>query len=421
MTDRTTSTVDSLPALAALGAHLFVVVAGRYVADYLRILGARAWLIGLYGSVAIVAPLGVVAARRRIGPVDSRRERVVTASLAAAGLGLWLAAPYLGGISLVVVTFEPWLWVLVGLLALCSWRLPAAPGPVAPLPRRGTATDAAGRVRSTTARRLGFLGALGVAVGLFVGAPDFLAGYQVLLALSAAAVLTAAVTVGAFDAPASTRYRPTSGRSRPSLARTRERLRDASPSVRSLLVGDALVRFAVGMVAVFLVVVAVHSRRVAATTLGVRLQPDATFGLLLGVESLVALGGALLVARLDRSDGGDAGPTARWVAGSGLLSVALFPLLFVTVPAALGAFVLLFGALGWHLATRPTRAALIAARTTPATFDAYRFGRRIAVAPAPLVGGLLYGVAPELAFGLASCVGLLGCWEYLRFVRRMRT
>ncbi|RBI60649.1 hypothetical protein DMJ13_16895 [halophilic archaeon] len=422
MTDRTTSSLVRRPALAALGAHLLVGVAGRYVAEYLRILGARAWLVGLYGSVAVAATLAVPAARRRLRTVVGRHERVAAALFAAGGLALWLAAPYLGSVSLVVLALEPWTWVLLGLLALCPWRPADALGPLAPLPRRATATDAGRRARSATGRRVGLLGAVGVAAGLFVGALDFLAAYQVLVALAAAAVLTAAVTVGVFDAPDESHDRPDvrQVRPRPSLARARERLRNVSPAARSLLVGDALVRFAVGMVAVFLVVVAVHSRRVTATVLGVRLQPEATFALLLGVETLVALLGALPAARLVRRGAADAGSAARAIAGSGLLAAALFPLLFVTVPAVLGALAALFGALGWYLAARPARAALLAARTDPASFDAYRVGRRVAVAPAPLVGGLLYGVAPELAFGLASCVGLLGCWEYLRFARRVR-
>lgn len=423
MTDRITSTVTPHALHAVLGAHLLVGVAGRYIAEYLRILGARAWLVGLYGSVAVVATLAAPAARKWLQTVVGRHKWVAAALLATGGLSLWLAAPYLGSVSLVVLALEPWTWVLIGLLALCSWRPAGALGPLAPLPRRTTATDAGECARSVTVRRVGLLGAVGVAASLFVGAPDFLAAYQVLIALAAAAVLTAAVTIGVFDVETDMACDQSDVRQMrpcPSLARTRERLRNVPPAARSLLVGDALVRFAVGMAAVFFVIVAVHSRRFMVTVLGFQLQPATTFALLLGVETLVALVGALPAVRLAQRDDTDAGSTAQAVAGSGLLAAALFPLFFVTVPAALSVLAVLFGALGWYFAVRPAQAALLASRTSSTTFDAYRVGRRVAVAPAPLVGGLLYGISPELAFGLASCVGLLGCWEYLRFVRRVR-
>ncbi len=391
-----------------LGFTLLAAVAMRYVPEYLRLLGARAWLVGLFGSVVLALPLVARRVRNRVCDA-TRRPNLALGLLATAGLVLWLSAPYFGAFSLVVVAFEPWVWVLAGLPLVLLWR-PTIDGfdGLLVLLRRTHRRDPSSW--SAAKRRAKLLTAVGVAVGLFAGAPDFLSGFQVLLALAGSVALTAAVSAGIRDRCADYGH---PSPPLPSRSTIRAALRDRPPTVRSLLLGDALVQFAVGMVAFFFVIVVVHHHRLTVNAPLVRFGPDAVFALLLVVETLVAAGGSIFAVRLaDELD-------SKTVVAGGLLATSLVPLLFVTTPSVALA-VVLFGCLGGFLAIRPAREALLAEHVSREVFEAYRVARRMAVVPAPLVGGLLYGFSPQFAFGLATCVGLLGCWEFLRFVRRSR-
>ncbi|WP_227354534.1 hypothetical protein [Haladaptatus salinisoli] len=397
-----------------VGFGALVAVALRYVPEYLRLLGARAWLVGLFGSAALGLSLVAPAVRRDVERAVGRRTTLVVGAVATGGLVLWLSAPFLGAFSAIVVAFEPWVWVLAGLPFLWLWRTDSSAF-LSRLRRTNSFETDGG-----TNRRAPFLAALAVAGGLFVGAPDFLAGYQVLLALAASAGLTAAVAAeirAVDDADESAAERSDGGSDPPdvpSASRARAALRELSSTNRSLLLGDVLVRFAVGMVAYFLVIVVVHHLRLEATAFGVRFQPEATFALLLAVETATAMAGGPLATRLA------AEVSAKGVAVAGVLVAALVPLLVATAESVAVA-VALFACLGGSLTTRPVRERLLAEATrSNGVSDAYLVARRAAVVPAPLVGGLLYGFGAELAFGLATCVGLLGCREFLRFVRRSR-
>ncbi|KZN26424.1 hypothetical protein A4G99_20410 [Haladaptatus sp. R4] len=393
--------------LSPLAFSALVAVALRYVSEYLRLLGARAWLVGLFGSAALALPFVVPTIRTNVRDVVDSRPSLVLGSLSVGGGLLWLSAPYFGAISLGQRNFGPWVWVLVGLLFLCLPRLETG-GLVESIHAPGDPTE---RGWSGAKRRVVLIGAVGIAVGLFAGAPDFLPGYQVLVALAATLGVVATVVSGLRDESGGSEGRFRTFTDPPSISDVRSALHDVPPRLRSVLIGDALVQFAVGMVAYFLVVAVVHHHRLHADLLVVEFPPEATFGLLLAVETAVALFGTPVTTWLAETT------SAKTVVAGGLLSVSLVPLSVINVPRFGVAFVS-FAFLGGYLACRPTRERLVGtvARTHD-LFDTYRVARRGAVVPAPLLGGMLYGFNPEFAFGFASCVGLLGCWEFLHSIR----
>ena len=201
------------------------------------------------------------------------------------------------------------------------------------------------------------------------------------------------------------------------------------PELRSLLVGDTLVRFANGMVYVFFVIVVTRflgvglsvSLPVAGT---VDLSPQAYFGVLLGIEMAVALLTMIPVAKLTRRVG------LKPVVAVGFAVYAVFPALLIAAPPDAGMLAALFAFSGLRFAGLPAHKALIVG---PAERGAggrvtgsYYLVRNVVVIPSAALGGALYdGLAvpgigtfagsPPLAFGAATVVGLLGTGYFLVF------
>jgi len=216
------------------------------------------------------------------------------------------------------------------------------------------------------------------------------------------------------------------------LDQIREDLREMPSTLRPLLVGDTLVRFANGMVYVFFIIVVTDFLQVGLElplpVVGtVDLSPAAFFGLLLGVEMLVAL----LVMAPSAAAAERVG--LKPVVAAGFAVYAIFPILLISAPASATVLVVLFAFSGVRFAGLPAHKALIVG---PAEKDAggrvtgsYYLLRNTVVIPSGAIGGALYGGlpnpaggqliagSPTLAFGLATVIGLVGTGYFLVFGR----
>jgi MFS family permease len=402
---------------------------GRYVPEYLRTLGAGAAVVGLYGSVGnlvgAVYPYPGGALSDRVG---SRLALTLFGVVATLGFGLWALAPALD-LAIGPVVVPAWAWVFVGLFLAQAWKSFGLGATFAVVRQSVPDTElAAGFAATETFRRVGFLVGPLLAAGLLAVADGFVVGFQRVLVLAVAfgAVATVAQHL-LYDAS-----EDTVGDSFAGVGAVLEDLRSLPEPLRPLLVADTLVRFANGMVYVFFVIVVTDFLSVGLTvpalSLGgvatppLSLSPAAFFGVLLGVEMVVALASMVPVARLAEQTG------LKPVVALGFAVYAVFPALLIAAPADAGVLVALFAFSGLRFAGLPAHKALIVG---PAERDAggrvtgsYYLVRNTVVIPSALVGGFVYGLdrvavggfsfaGPTVAFGLASVVGLVGTAHFL--------
>ncbi|QLH84030.1 transporter [Halosimplex pelagicum] len=404
-------------AAGALGFDGLVYAASRYAPEYLGVLGGSPLVVGLFGTVAMATV--AVASGFDFG---SDGDSVTPILAAVAGLVAWLLAP-----GLAAATGVPgWVWVVLGVVPLGATAATADGTSVAPTtdpfgvaPRagdwRGAAAGAAGV--AVTVALLGIAGTLGAALGA-------------LLALGAVLGLAVAALRAVDDDPAAavhddrdaavepeTLPAPSEAATRPSVRPLFRAIRSAPTTARSLLVGETLVGVAVGLVSVFVVLVVTSVLGLRTTLLGLRLGPSGTFGALVVGELALAAAGDAVGRRAESHRRA----TAALVGGATL--AAAFPLLFVGLPPVTAAVAALFGLFGLRAAAAGARddAVAEAVDRSAADPDDYRTARALAVAPAPLVGGVLYSLDPTVAFGAATTVGVVGVWELRRFARRTAT
>ncbi len=397
--------------LAMFGFSLAFQMTGRYLPEYLRVLGAGAGVIGLYGSLGnllgAVYPYPGGAVSDRIG---SRAALTAFGVLSTVGFGLWLAAPALAGVSVAGAAVPAWAWLFVGLVLAQAWKSLGL-GATFAVVKQSVPPDrlATGFASTETFRRVGFLVGPLLAAGLLAASPTFVGGFGRVLALAVGFGLVATVVQRVlYEAGADT-----VGKSFGGLDALLADLRSLPSPLRPLLVGDTLVRFANGMVYVFFVIVVTDFLEVGLVVDGVDLGPAAFFGVLLGVEMVVALLTMVPVANLARRVG------LKPVVGLGFLVYAVFPALLITAPADPLALVVLFAFSGLRFAGLPAHKALIvgpaAAGAGGRVTGAYYLGRNVVVIPSAALGGWLYGQDPAAAFGLASAVGLVGTAYFLAF------
>jgi MFS family permease len=422
--------------LAMLAFSLAFQMTSRYVPEYLNVLGASAGVIGLYGSVgnliSAVYPYPGGAISDRIG---SRLALTLFGTIATVGFLLWYVAPFVPAVSVPVVEFglpvvgavavggtvEPWLWLFVGLFLTQAWKSFGLGATFAVVKQ---ATDpehlAMGFASTEVFRRIGFLLGPLLAAGLLAAAADFVTGFQyvLLVAVAFGAVATAAQHV-LYDAS-----EDTLGKSFEGIAGVVADLRAMPATLRPLLVADTLVRFANGMVYVFFVIVVTDFLAVGFEVPGLSLRPDAFFGVLLGVEMVIALVSMAPVSKLAERTG------LKPVVAIGFTVYAVFPLLLIFAPADQWLLVLLFAFSGLRFAGLPAHKALIVG---PAERDAggrvtgtYYLLRNTIVIPSAALGGWLYGsewalptpagtivAGPQLAFAAASAIGIAGVAYFL--------
>ncbi|WP_276271081.1 MFS transporter [Haloarcula litorea] len=421
--------------LSLLAFSLAFQMTSRYVPEYMRLLGASAGVIGLYGSVgnliSAVYPYPGGALSDRVG---SRVALTAFAVLATVGFGVWYLASVVGDVAVGGVTVPAWAFVFVGLFLAQAWKSFGL-GATFAVVKQSVPDDrlAMGFASTEVFRRIGFLLGPLAAAALLAATATFVAGFQriLLVAVACGAVATVAQHV-LYDAS-----EDSLGESFEGVAQVVADLREMPATLRPLLVADTLVRFANGMVYVFFVIVVTEFLETGFTGFGVTLRPDAFFGVLLGVEMVVAIVSMVPVSKLSELVG------LKPVVALGFSVYALFPLALIYAPPDQWLLVALFAYSGLRFAGLPAHKALIVG---PAQRDAggrvtgtYYLVRNTVVIPSAALGGWLYGsewavsppdavgpvalpqatlrAGPELAFGVATAVGVVGVVYFLRFGR----
>ncbi|MBC9987640.1 MFS transporter [Haloferax sp. AS1] len=377
---------------------------GRYVPEYLRVLGAGATVVGLYGSVGnligALYPYPGGALSDRLG---SRLSLTLFGTLSSAGFLFWFVAPQVPEVTLAGVSLEPWLWIFVGLFLTQAWKSFGL-GATFAIVKQSVPPErlAMGFASTEIFRRIGFLLGPLIAAALLAATATFVEGFRYVLIVAAAFGIVATVAQHLlYDAG-----EDSLGRSFEGLAQLRDDLRSLPETLRPLLVADTLIRFANGMVYVFFVIVVTEFLEVGFTGFGVSLRPDAFFGVLLGVEMVVALLTKLPVSKLAERTG------LKPVVALGFSVYAMFPVLLIFAPADQWVVVALFAFSGLRFAGLPAHKALIvgpAERNAGGRVTgAYYLVRNTIVIPSAALGGWLYARDPTLAFSVASLVGAVG-------------
>ena len=370
---------------------------GRYIPEYLRTLGAGAAVVGLYGSVgnliSAVYPYPGGALSDRVG---SRFALTLFGALATVGFGLWALAPDLA-VSVGGTRVPAWVWVFGGLFLAQAWK------------SFGLGATFAVVKQAVADRHL--------AAG-FAATDGFVAGFRRVLLAAVGFGLVATVVQHLLYDPSGDSI----GSSFEGVASVVEDLRSLPDPLRPLLVADTLVRFANGMVYVFFVIVVTDFLAVGFEVPGLSLRPDAFFGVLLGVEMVIALVSMAPVSKLAERTG------LKPVVAIGFTVYAVFPLLLIFAPADQWLLVLLFAFSGLRFAGLPAHKALIVGPAERGTggrvTGSYYLVRNTVVIPSALLGGIVYGLdrvavagtvfqGPTVAFALASAVGLLGTGYFL--------
>ena len=397
----------------------------RYVPKYMEVLGAGALAIGVFGTVQNIVgaaypyPGGAISDR-----LGSRRSLTVFGFVSSLGFLFWLVAPALGTLTVAGLAIEPWFWIFVGLFLAQAWKSFGLGATFAIVKQSVPPSQLARGFASTEVfRRTAFLVGPLVAAGVLLVTTDFAVGFQVVLAVAVVFAVVATAVQHRLYRTADTNI----GKSFAGVDDIVADLRGLPPELRPLLVADTLVRFANGMVYVFFVIVVTDFLEVGLDIGGLVLAPETFFGVLLGVEMLVALASMPVAARLAERVG------LKPVVALGFSVYAVFPVLLVLSPPDAAVVTLLFGFSGLRFAGLPAHKALIVG---PAERDtggrvagSYYLVRNTVVIPSAAIGGALYGGfsvpgsalafdgSPELTFSIATVVGLAGTAYFLLFGR----
>jgi len=406
------------PDVLILSAAMFAFSLGfqmtsRYLPEYMAVLGATPFVIGLYGTfgnvISAVYPYPGGAFSDRIG---SRYALTLFGLLSTLGFLFWLVAPLVGTIELAGLAVEPWVWIFVGLILAQAWKSFGLGATFAIVKQSvPDARLARGFASTETFRRTAFLvGPLLAAGILFVGSGDLLPGFLYVLGVAVAFGAVATVVQHLhYDASEDTFGKEFAG-----VGRIARDLRDLPDELRPLLVGDTLVRFANGMVYVFFVIVVTRFLEVDVTLFGYYLSPEVFFGVLLGLEMVVALLVMAPAATVAERVG------LKPVVALGFAVYAVFPVLVISAPANALVVGLLFAFSGLRFAGLPSHKALIvgpAERDTGGRVTgAYYLLRNTIVIPSAALGGYLWDfVSPEVAFTVAAVIGLVGTGYFVAF------
>ena len=400
----------------------------RYIPEYMRILGATGFVIGLFGTVgnviSAVYPYPGGALSDRVG---SRLALTLFGLVSTLGFLFWLLAPSLGTLSVAGLPIEPWFWVFVGLFLAQAWKSLGLGATFAIVKQSVPPSRLARGFASTEVfRRTAFLVGPLLAAGALYAVVDeagysSTVGFQVIFAI--AALFGAAATL---IQHLLYREEDTSiGKSFEGIGEVRRDLRNLPPELRPLLVGDTLVRFGNGMVYVFFILVVTDFREVGLAVGSVTLSPAVFFGVLLAVEMVIALVSMPIAAKLAESVG------LKPVVAFGFSVYALFPALLILAPGNALVFTLLFAYSGLRFAGLPAHKALIVGpaerETGGRVAGSYYLVRNAIVIPSAALGGAIYAGfdAPftsfayagneVLAFALATLIGAAGTLYFLGF------
>ena len=354
----------------------------RFMPKYLAALGAPVAVIGLYGTVRDLVdglfqyPGGWISDR-----FGHRLALQLFVGLAAVGYAIYLLAP-------------SWPFIFLGLVFVMAWSSAASPtifavvGDALPKERRTmgfTVQSIVRRIPIVVAPAVGgfLIASMGTRDGVRTGLG---------VALALATITFALVRRIALPIPAVTSVRITG-------------VWRALPSpLRRLLASDVLVRACEGLADVFIVLYALD-------VLGLRATQ---FGALVAIQMLTAIAVYLPAARMTRRSGRKPFVIATFMA------FALFPLAVVFATGFAG-LVVAFVIGGLREIGEPARKAMIVDLADPAlrarTVGLYYLVRSLAISPAAAIGGLLWGVRPELPFVVAFVFGVAGAVTFALTVR----
>jgi MFS family permease len=346
----------------------------RFLPKYLQQLGAPVVAIGAFGTAEDLLdslyqyPGGWIADR------FGRRAALLTfIGLAGIGYGLYAAAP-------------SWSFAFLGLTFAMAWTSMASPtlfaviGDALPRHRRTvgfTVQAVLRRIPIVIAPTVGGLAIAryGVHRGVQLGlvAAMFLAGATLVVAERVRLPIVTA----------------------PSPVGVREIWRSFPSPLRWLLASDILIRTCDGLVDVFLVLYALNVIGIGA--------PE--FGLLVAIQATTAMVAYVPAARLADRHGRKPFVVATF------LAFAAFPIAVVTARSPAG-LATAFAVGGLRELGEPARKALILDGAPPwaraRSVGLYYLLRSAAIAPAAVVGGLLWRVRPALPFYVAGGIGLAG-------------
>ncbi len=401
--------------LAMFAFSLGFQMTNRFLPDYLFFLGATGFIVGLFATlgnvIGAVYPYygGVVSDR-----VGSRYALTVFGFVSTFGFGIWLASAYIPPIDLGVIAIEPWVWVFVGLLLAQCWKSFGIGGHYAIVKQSADPSRLARGFASTeTFRRTAFLIAPLIVAVLVADAlvPGFL---WVLVIAIVFALLGTVLQHFLYETTADSIGDEFEG-----FGQIMNDLRALPEPSKPLIVADALVRFANGMVYVFFILVITRLMDIGLTltlpAVGtIDLSPAAFFGVLLGVEMFIALVTMAPTAKIAEHTG------LKPVVGFGFFVYAIFPIMLIFAPENVWILVALFAFSGLRFAGLPAHKALIVG---PAERGAggrvtgsYYFVRGAIVIPSGAVGGFLWEfVSPEVSFTIASLIGMVGVGYFALF------
>jgi len=365
--------------LLALGENLW----RRFIPRYLQALGAPIVAIGLFGTIEDLLdglyqyPGGWIADR-----FGRRRALLSFIVLAAFGYAVYLA-------------MSSWQMAFVALALVKVWDSMASPTLFAvvgdSLPR---SMRTMGFTVQSVLRRVPLVIAP-VAGGVMIATYGIEAGVRGGLLISIVLACATLLVAKRIDIP-----------------RIRERAptnivgvwRQFPSPLRWLLASDVFIRICDAMVDVFLVIFAV-------TVIGISPQQ---FGVAIAVQSLSAILVYVPAARIARYTGKKPFVTATFVA------FTLFPLAIVW-STSFGWLLAAFVVGGLREMGEPARKALIIDLAEPEVrarvVGLYYLGRSLAIAPAALIGGLLWKVSPALPFYVAAVAGAIGVIVFTLTVR----
>jgi MFS family permease len=356
--------------LLSLGENLWK----RFLPKYLDALGAPVTAIGLFGTCQDLLdglyqyPGGWIGDR-----FGRRRALLLFVGLAAIGYGLYWWAP-------------AWPLVFVGLAFAMAWSSMASPtlfaviGDALPRERRAlgfTVQSILRRIPIAVAPTLG---------GLAIAAYGVVGGVQLGLGLTVALAAVTLLAIRRVDIPVTPDAVPTN---------IVAVWRSLPVPLRWLLTSDIVVRTCEGLVDVFVVLYAINVVGIGAPA----------FGALVGIQAVTAIISYLPGARVADRTGRKPFVIATF------LAFAAFPVAVVLARDFAG-LIVAFVIGGLREVGEPARKAMIVDLVQPSlrgrSVGLYYLIRSVAIAPAALVGGMLWSVAPALPFWVAGLTGLVG-------------
>jgi MFS family permease len=368
--ERNIVAVSAAVFLLALGENLWK----RFLPKYLEALGAPVTAIGLFGSAQDLLdglyqyPGGWIADRH-----GRRRALVIFVSFATIGYVIYWIAP-------------SWPFVFLGLVFAMAWSSMASPtlfavvGDALPKERRAvgfTVQSILRRIPIAVAPTLG-----GIAIATYGIARGMHVGLAVTIVL---AVLTL-MAVRYVNIPVTTDAGPT---------HVLSVWHSLPSSLRWLLASDIFIRTCEGLVDVFVVLYAINVIGISA----------AAYGVLIGVQMITAIASYLPAAPLADRLGRKPFVIATFIAFSAFPVAVVLSHDFATL-------VLAFVVGGLREIGEPARKALIVDLVRPSlrarSVGLYYLIRSVAIAPAAVLGGLLWEITPVLPFWTAGAIGCVG-------------